>query len=287
LTKVQIITDSGAHFADPSVPERLGITVVPQIIQLGSQQFREGADLEAEEFFRRLPHFIGMPAAQPPSVDEFRTLYATHTRRNEQILSIHTSARMSTTIGRARQAADEFLGRGKIVVLDSMSTSLGLGILVEAAAEAAARGEPLDELVRIVRGMVPHLYAVYFTESLDYLERAGRLSKSQSILGTMLGIKPFLTIEEGEIIPMEKVRTREKAIEKLVEFVSEFSYIERVAIMQSGEQPTEDTRLLLERLEQTFPGQYFPVLMYGASLACLIGPDSLGIVIYEGAGRPG
>ncbi|HLF25705.1 MAG TPA: DegV family protein [Anaerolineae bacterium] len=287
MTKVQIITDSGAHFADPSVPERLGITVVPQIIQLGSQQFREGADLEAEEFFRRLPHFIGMPAAQPPSVDEFRTLYATHTRRNEQILSIHTSARMSTTIGRARQAADEFLGRGKIVVLDSMSTSLGLGILVEAAAEAAARGEPLDELVRIVRGMVPHLYAVYFTESLDYLERAGRLSKSQSILGTMLGIKPFLTIEEGEIIPMEKVRTREKAIEKLVEFVSEFSYIERVAIMQSGEQPTEDTRLLLERLEQTFPGQYFPVLMYGASLACLIGPDSLGIVIYEGAGRPG
>jgi len=169
--------------------------------------------------------------------------------------------------------------------VDSMHTSLGLGILVEAAAEAAARGEPLEELVRIVRGMIPHMYAVYFTESLDYLERAGRLGKSQSILGAMLGIKPFLTIDDGEIIPMEKVRTREKAIDKLVEFVSEFSHIERVAIMQSGEQPSEETRLLLERLEQTFPGQYFPVMMYGASLACLIGPDGLGIVIYEGDER--
>ena len=287
MTKVHIITDSGAHFADPTVPERLGITVMPQMIQLGTQTFRDGIDLTALDFFRRLPHYNAIPAAHSPSVEEFRALYAARIKRNEQILSIHTSSRMTQTITRARQAADEFLGRGKIVILDSMSTSLGLGILVEAAAEAAARGESLDELVRIVRGMVPHMYAVYFTESLAYLERAGRLSKSQSILGTMLGIKPFLTIEEGEIIPMEKVRTREKAIEKLVEFVSEFTSIERVAIMQSGEQPTEDTRLLLERLEQTFPGQYFPVMMYGASLACLIGPDSLGIVIYEGVGRQG
>jgi DegV family protein with EDD domain len=284
LSKVHIITDSGAHFADASVPERLGITVVPQILQIGNQGLREGVDISHQEFFRRLPHYTSVPILQPPTVDEFRALYAHHIRRNEHILSIHTSSKMTQTVARARQAADEFLGRGKTVVLDSMSTSLGLGILVEAAAEAAARGEPLDELVRIVRGMVPHMYAVFFTESLDYLERAQRLSKSQSILGTMLGIKPFLTIEEGEIIPMEKVRTREKAIEKLVEFVSEFSHIERVAILQSGEQPTEDTRLLLDRLEQTFPGQYFPVMMYGATLACLIGPDSLGIVIYEGTG---
>ena len=282
MTRVHVITDSGAHFADPGVVERLGITVVPQIIQLGAQHFREGVDLSAEEFYRRLPHFIGTPECHPPSVDEFRTLYASHIRHNEQVLSIHTSSRMNQTIARARQAADEFLGRGKIVVIDSMHTSLGLGILVEAAAEAAMRGEPLDEMVRIVRGMIPHMYGVYFTDALDYLERGKRLSKSQSILGAMLGIKPFLSVEDGEIIPMEKVRTREKAIEKLVEFVSEFSTIERVAIMQSGAQPTEDTRLLLERLEQTFPGQYFPVMMYGASLACMIGPNGLGIVIYEG-----
>ena len=188
MNNVHIITDSGAHFADASVPERLGVTVVPQILQIGNQSLREGVDLSHREFFRRLPHHNSMPALQPPSVDEFRSLYAARIRRNEHVLSIHTSSKMTQTTARARQAADEFLGRGKIVVLDSMNTSLGLGILVEAAAEAAARGEPLDELVRIVRGMVPHMYAVYFTEALDYLERSQRLSKSQSILGTMLGI---------------------------------------------------------------------------------------------------
>lgn len=282
MSKIHIVTDSAAHFADPTVPERLGITVVPQTIQFGNQIFREGIDLSPEEYFRRLPHDSIMPIVLPPTVDDFRTLYAKHVKRDEQILSIHTSARMSNTVLNARQAASEFLGRSKIIALDSLNTSLGLGILTEAAADAAAQGTDLDGLVRLARGMIPHMYSVFFTSSLDYLERSGRLSRSQSMLGTMLGIKPLLTFEDGEITPIEKVRTRDKAIDKLIEFVSEFTHIDRVAIMQSVEHPTEDARILLERLEQTFPGQYFPVMMYGATLACLIGPDSLGIVIYEG-----
>src|SRR5512135_2697739 len=283
MSRVHIITDSTAHFPDPTLPERLGVTVVPQTIQFERQTYREGVDISTEEFFRRLPHYGTLPALHPPSADTFRDLYAEKFRQNKQILSIHMSSKMSDTVLHARQAADEFLGGNKIVVIDSFTTSIGLGWLIEAAAEAAERNAPLDEIVRIVRGMITHMYAVFFVENLDYLERNGRLSKSQAVLGTMLGIKPFLTIEDGEIIPMEKVRTREKAIDKLVEFVSEFSNIERVAIMQSGQQPGEDTRMLLERLEQTYPGQYFPVMTYGPGLACQIGPDSLGIFIFEGA----
>jgi fatty acid-binding protein DegV len=82
------------------VVERLAITVVPQIIQLGAQQFREGIDLSAENFYRRLPHFTGTPECHAPSVDEFRTLYASLIRRNEQVLSIHTSSRMNQTVAR-------------------------------------------------------------------------------------------------------------------------------------------------------------------------------------------
>ncbi len=285
MTKVHIITDSTAHFTDPTLPERLGVTIVPQTIQFGRQTFQEGVDISTEEFYRRLPHYATLPTMHPPSVDVFRDLYSEKLKQNKQIISIHTSSKMGRTVAMARQAADEFLGGNKIAVIDSLTTSLGLGLLVEAAAGAAENGATLDEVVRVVRGMITHMYAVFFVDSLDYLERNGRLSKSQAVLGTMLGIKPFLTIEEGEIIPMEKVRTREKAIDKLVEFVSEFSNIDRVAIMQSGQQPGEDTRLLLERLEQTFPGQYFPVMTYGPGLACQIGPDSLGIFIFEGSGR--
>ncbi len=285
MSRVHIITDSTAHFPDPTLPDRLGVTVIPQTIQFGRQTYQDGAEISNEEFFRRLPHYPTLPTLHSPSTDAFRELYAEKIKQNKQILSIHISSKMNDTVAHARQAADEFLGGNKIVVIDSLTTSIGLGWLVEAAAEAAANGSAPDEIVRIVRGMIAHMYAVFFVEQLDYLERNGRLSKSQAVLGTMLGIKPFLTIEDGEIIPMEKVRTRDKAIDKLLEFVSEFAGIERVAIMQSGQQPTEDTRLLLERLEQTFPGQYFPVLNYGPGLACQIGPNSLGVFIYEGSGK--
>jgi fatty acid-binding protein DegV len=98
----------------------------------------------------------------------------------------------------------------------------------------------------------------------------------------MLGIKPFLAIEEGEIIPIEKVRTREKAIDKLTEFASEFTNIERGVILQSSKTPTEYTRLLLEQLEIACPGLRFPVMRYGPALACQLGPDSMGVFIYEG-----
>lgn len=285
MTRVHIITDSTVHFPDPTLPQRLGVTVVPQTILFGRQAYREGVDLSDEEFFRRLPHYAALPTLQSPAADIFRDLYAEKLRQNKQILSIHVSSKMNETMTHARQAADEFLGGNRIVVIDSLTTSIGLGWLVEAAAEAAERGLALDEIVRIVRGMITHMYAVFFVDQLDYLERNGRLSKSQAVLGTMLGIKPFLTIEDGEIIAMEKVRTRDKAIDKLLEFVSEFASIDRVAIMQSGQQPTEDTRLLLDRLEQTFPGQHFPVLNYGPGLACQIGPNSLGVFVYEGTGK--
>ena len=285
MNRVHIVTDSSVHFPDPTLPQRLGVTVVPQTIQFGRQAYRDGLDLSPEEFFRRLPHYANLPTLHSPASDIFRDLYAEKLRQNRQILSIHVSGKMNDTVAHARQAADEFLGGNRIVVIDSLTTSIGLGWLAEAAAEAAERGAPLDEIVRIVRGMITHMYAVFFVDQLDYLERNGRLSKSQAVLGTMLGIKPFLTIEDGEIIPMEKVRTREKAIDKLLEFVSEFSSIDRVAIMQSGQQPTEDTRQLLDRLEQTFPGQRFPVLNYGPGLACQIGPNSLGVFVYEGLGK--
>ncbi len=157
MTKVHIITDSTAHFTDPTLPERLGVTVVPQTIQFGRQTFQEGVDISTEEFYRRLPHYATLPTMHPPSVDVFRDLYSEKLKQNKQIISIHTSSKMGRTVAMARQAADEFLGGNKIAVIDSLTTSLGLGLLVEAAAGAAEDGATLDEVVRVVRGMITHM----------------------------------------------------------------------------------------------------------------------------------
>jgi DegV family protein with EDD domain len=116
---------------------------------------------------------------------------------------------------------------------------------------------------------------------MDFLERGGRVGKAQAILGTMLNIKPLLHIEDGEIIPLEKVRTHEKAIEKLSEFVAEFAQLEQAAIVQRSLIPTQETRMFLERLTQLFPDMKFPIIQYGPLLASYAGPSAMGVVVYE------
>ncbi len=286
MPKVRIVTDSSAHFLDPAFPEKHNVTVLPLSIQFGTRTFRDGVELTTEQLFRQAAQSQAVPTAEAPPARQFAAVYEEICKTNDSILSIHVSSKLSRAVHNARAGTEEVLGRCKIHVIDSLSTSIGLGLLVEAAALAAERGAGNDEIVRIVRGMIPRLYAVFFIETMEFLAKAARIGKAQAVLGSMLGIKPFLTLEDGDIVPMEKVRTRQQAIEKLVEFVVEFSNIEHLAILQSTAAHTDDTRLLLERLALEFPGRSWPVLAYGPALATILGPEAMGVVVYEGEGEP-
>jgi DegV family protein with EDD domain len=280
--KVRIVTDSSAHFPNPEIVERYNIQVVPLTIQLGAQAFREGIDIDPDTFFRLASHGNPVTSLIAPPVEVFSDLYKRLNRETDQILSLHLSRHMSQTWDNARTASKTLLGRCEIVALDSMTTSVGLALLVEIAAQSAESGMDLDEIVRTIRAVLPHVYSVFYVDTLDYLRHNGLISEAQSILGTMLDIKPFLTIEEGELIPMEKVRTQTQAIDKLVEFVAEFSVLERLVILQNTPYPTDRTRQFQDRLAIEFPGRHFPVMMYGPSLATMIGPDGMGVVVHEG-----
>jgi DegV family protein with EDD domain len=286
MGRVKVVTDSTAYL-EASMAKRLGITIVPLTVRLGDEIFREGVDITAEEFFQKLDRSSAMPVAFPPSLEDFQAVYAKLSKTTDQIMSIHISSKLSQTCSRANVASQTLLGRCEITVVDSLTTSLGLGILATAAAQAAAKGQPLDEIEFLIRGMIPHIYIVFLAETLEYLERGGRIGQAQALLGTMLNIKPFLAIEDGEIIPMEKVRTHEDAVDKLFEFVAEFSQIEQIAIMQSTPEPIEETKLLIERLEIAFPRIKPPILVYGPVLACHVGPNGLGVIVYEGVSEEG
>ncbi|MDX1521746.1 MAG: DegV family protein [Anaerolineae bacterium] len=279
--KVAVVTDSTAYL-EPGDAEALGIHVVPLQIQMGSEKFLDGIEIDSEELFRRLT--LGAPIAKslPPNPRTFEKLYSKLHGETDQILSIHISRLLSKTIQTAKMGADPLLGRCNIEVVDSMTTSVGLGILVKAAAQAANDGADLEEIVRLVRGMLPHIYLIFYVETMDYLERGERIGKAQAILGTMLNIKPILFMEDGDIIPLEKVRTTEKALEKLFEFVTEFDNLEQTAIIQRSVEPGKEARILKERLVQNFPDMDFPVVQYGPDLATRIGPNALGVVVYEG-----
>ncbi|GIK43603.1 MAG: DegV domain-containing protein [Chloroflexota bacterium] len=279
--KVAIITDSTAYL-EPGEAEKLGVHVIPVTIQLGNDRFLEGINIDSDELFRRLNYGAPYPASLPPDPAVFEELYTRLHKQTDQMLSIHISSHLSKTLQQARFGAESLLGRCTIELVDSMTTSVGLGILVKAAARAANDGATLDDIVRLVRGMIPHIYLVFYVETMDYLERSGRIGKAQAILGSMLNIKPILFMEDGDIIPLEKVRTTEKAIEKLFEFVAEFDNLEQTAIIQPNKQPNKEAKTLKERLEQSFPSLRFPIIQYGPDLATRVGPNAMGIVVYEG-----
>jgi len=216
-----------------------------------------------------------------PTVEDMRRVYSDLQTETSQILSIHHAASISPTYQHALEASQLFRGRLDIQVVDSQSISLGLGLLVQALAHMAERGDALDGLVRLVRGLIPRLYMVIFLEDLTFIERNGLISRSQAILGNMLGILPFLTMEDGHLIAMEKVRTRTRAIEKLIEFISEFSALEQIGILQSHAAPSEETEMLAERLRALYPSTPISSACYGPVLSTVVGYDGLGAVVLE------
>lgn len=284
MSKVYIVTDSAA-IIEPAIAGRLGITIVPLTVRIGHEDYQDGVDLDHEELLLRMARDRIHPRVVGPTAEQFQRTYRRLTRHTDQIISLHSSASLSLVHREARIAAREFLGRCDIVVMDSETLSLGLGILVQESAQLARTSLPLDEIVRQIRGMIRRVYVTIITDTLDYLEHSHLISPAQVILGTMLGIKPFLAIEGGEIIPMEKVRNRDRAIDKLTEFASEFSHIEQMAILQSTPYPTEETKILQSRLELITPGQEHPILLYGPLLASHIGPDGMGLIVYEGTSK--
>jgi DegV family protein with EDD domain len=168
--------------------------------------------------------------------------------------------------------------------MDSLAASWGLGLIVEAAAQAATEGHTLDEIVRQIRGMLPHVYLVSIVERLDYLEQGKRISPGQALLGTLLRIKPFLLMDEGDIHPLEKVRTREMAVEKLIDFVAEFASVQEATIVKSpldGEL-SDLVGELSEQLTEVLADHEIPVIDYDPVLACHLGPEALGVIVYEG-----
>lgn len=281
MSKVHVVTDSAAVL-DPEVVDRFNITVVPLRVQIDDDVYRDGIDLGHEELLLRMARERIHPEIVGPTVQEFQQVYSRLTRRTDQIVSIHSSGALSLVCNQARMAARYFLGRRDIAVIDSETISMGLGILAEEAARMAEEDMPMDDIVRHVRGMLRHIYVSLTTDTLDYLEHSNLISASQAILGTMLDNKPYLALEGGEIIPMEKVIGRDDALDKLADFANEFPYIEQMAILQSVAYPTEETKMLQEDVNEIKKGRDVPLLLYGPLLASHIGPDGIGLVVYEG-----
>jgi len=281
MSRIRIVTDSTARFPVRGFLDRYPISIVPLTVRLGKNTLLETESMKQEEYNALFSSRDILPITEAPSIETFAQIYNRLREETDQIISIHTSSQIIPIVANAYAASQRFLGRCNIQVIDSQTISVGLGLLVQTAAEAVAEGKDFDTLIRIVRGMIPRLYLIFSVDDLAYLEHNGLVSRSQAILGNMLGIIALLTIEDGKIIPMEKVRTRIRSIEKMVEFTSEFTAVSHISILHGSGQSVDECKTLKDRLHALYRDIPITIAEYGPSVASYIGPRSTGVVVLE------
>lgn len=279
---IRIVTDSAARLsAEWARTNR--VVVLPHYIRLNGQTYREDVDLSEADLAAKALELRTPFDVTAPTVEDFSRVYHTLADERAEVISLHISSALSPAFGNAMRAAEAYRGRCDIHVLDSRSMALGLHELVKAAVKLAQRGDSAEMVVKLLRGLMQHIYGIFISDDMPYLENSKRLRPAQAVLGTMLEIIPCLSLEEGDLVAVEKVRSPERAIEKLTEFAAEFDDAAKLAVLQLLPQPNAHTVALLESLKLAFPDmKEIPVRSCGANVGSIIGPAGVGVMIYEG-----
>lgn len=222
MSSIKIVTDSTADIP-LSLVQELGIEVVPLRIWINDQVYRAGLDITNEQFYELLQEGQVHFSVTSPNALVFEQLYRKLALEYDHIFSIHLSSRLGGVYRTANQARAKLpASLTQIELIDSKSASMGLGLVVLAAARAARDGASPAAVRQIISDMMRHSHVVFFVDTMEYLERSKRLTLAASVLGSMQRIKPLMILDEGDIVPYERTRTRAKAIEGLYTFIEDF-----------------------------------------------------------------
>ena len=270
---VKIVTDSSADLP-AQLAQELGITVVPLYVRFGDEVYRERVNITDEEFYHKLIHGPVHPVTIQPGPQDFVEVYKKLVQEADGIVSIHLSSKLSGTYNSALQAK-EMVGEGgcPIEVVDSGSITMAMGLVCIAAAEAAKAGKDLEQVLDGVKQDVPNAHLLGLFDTLKYLQLGGRIGKAKALVGSILNVKPLITLKNGEVMPAGQVRTRAKGIERLVDFVKSASSIEAVAV---GYTTTPDeAQSLAKQLSAIFTKEPVKIAQLGTTLGVHAGPGTL------------
>ena len=247
---VKIVTDSVADLP-PQVVNELGITVVPLNVRFGTEVYRDGVDLTAEQFYDRLVHSQTMPVTSVPSPGTFAEVYDKLAEETDEILAIIVSAKLSGTYEVALQSIGLMKRKCRVEVVDSQWAVMAEGFVVMKAAKAAQVGASLDEVIEVVQKTIPRVDFLAAFDTLEYLKRGGRIGKAQAFLGSILRVNPLITLRGGVVEPAGRTRSRAKALERLYNFVMSYSHIEEMAVEDTA--TPDEAEMLVERLSSKYP----------------------------------
>jgi DegV family protein with EDD domain len=247
---VKIVTDSVADIP-PQIVQELGISIIPVLVRFGEDTYRDGIDMTTDQFYARLVSSKIMPTTSVPSLDMFARTYARLAEETDEILVIMLSSKLSGLYNAALQSAALIEGKCRIVVVDSRQAVMAQGFIVIKAARAAKDGASLDEILGIVDQNLSRVEMHAAFDTLEYLQRGGRIGRAQAFMGSMLRVNPIITLKDGVVEPAGRARSRSKAIDHLYEFAAGYSHIEELAV--EGAACPDDVERMIERLSVIFP----------------------------------
>jgi DegV family protein with EDD domain len=269
---VKIVTDSTCDLPASVIAEH-GITVIPLYINFGTQGYLDGVELSRQEFYERLPDYDPPPTTAAPGVQLFRQTYDQLAAEGAtQILSIHISASLSATLSVAQLAAQE-TQTVPVTAFDSGQLSMGLGFIVLTAAQAAAAGRPLNEIIDLLQAKIPRTHVFAALETLEYLRRSGRMNRAVASLGNLLQIKPLLRMHNGNPTA-ERVRTNNGATKRLIHILSELAPLEQVALVHA--QAPDRVEVLRQQAQHLLPAGEIPCVEITPVLGANLGPGAVG-----------
>jgi DegV family protein with EDD domain len=269
---IGIVTDSTCDLP-AEIVSRYEITVIPLNINIGDKTFLDGIDLSREEFYAQLPNYDPAPKTAAPGPEIFQQIYNRLADEGRKaILSIHISESLSSTINSARIAARQFT-RIPVTVLDSSQLSLGLGFVVEKAAQLAGLGHKMEDILSNLRGLMKRTYVFASLKTLEYLRRSGRMHFALARFGELLQIKPLLHMNQGNPVAY-RTRTQGKATARLLEWIAEYAPYERLAILHAG--VPQEAKAMLEKIKDFLPSNDIPIVQITPVLGAHLGIGALG-----------
>ena len=281
MDRFVVVTDSTANLP-PELVSEYDIPMIPLTVHWGEETYLDGVTLDASTFYKWLQEREAFPTTSQPSPGAFIEFFLSVAKKHEtkNILGIFISAELSGTLASAIQAKNE-LPNLNIELIDSRSTSMGLGMQVLTAIRAEREGQPLEVAIEQVQHVRDNMNIIFAVDTLEYLHRGGRIGGAARLLGTALNLKPVLQIEDGKVMPLEKVRMRRKSLQRVVEIVSERvdgRHLGGVAIIHA--QAGADADLVAGWIKELFA----PEIMYNTILTPVVGthagPGTIGVAFY-------
>lgn len=251
MSKIALVTDSTSYIPQDLLKKH-NITVAPQVLVWGEQTYQDGVDIQPQEFYERIKTAKVMPTTSQVSIVTMQNIFTNLVEKDFDVLGIFISSKLSGTIQSAVQAKD-LMGKAgeKVTIVDSLSTAMALGFQTLAAARAAENGMSLKDCTKLAENAHEHTGVVFAVDTLEFLHRGGRIGGAQRFIGSALNLKPILMLQEGRVEGVDRIRTKSKAHERVLELVTEQTKGKpniRLATLHAN--APDDARALLDRAEK-------------------------------------